>query len=78
MEHKEISIIIDKKEYKAPKEEMTGAELKVLGNVGSDRDLFEEMPGKQDDKKISDNETVHLKDGMHFYSVPKTINPGAK
>ena len=79
MDHNEtISIIIDKKEYKAPKEVMTGAELKALAQppIGNDKDLFETVP-KGDDIKIGDNQSVHLKNGMHFYSVPKTINPGS-
>jgi hypothetical protein len=71
-------IVIDDKEYKAPKEKMTGAELRALANppIGKDRDLFLTVPGPADDKKIGDTEVVELKPGMHFYSAPGTINPG--
>jgi len=77
-QHLPISIIIDHKEYKAPSEEMTGAQLRSLAAppIDADHDLFEEVPGPGDDIKVEDAATVHLKPGMHFYSAPKTINPG--
>ncbi len=74
---KKISIHIDKKQYFAPAETMTGAELKALGGVASAYDLFKDVPGQGDDIKIGDTESVHLKNGDHFYSVPKELNPGA-
>lgn len=76
--HLPIPIVIDDKPYKAPKEDMTGTELRQLAQppIGPDRDLFLVEPGPADDPKIGDNEVVHLKAGMHFYPAPKTINPG--
>lgn len=73
-----IPIQIDHKPYKAPKTEMTGAELRALAepNIGSERDLFEEVPGQGDDLPIANDQTVQLKPGMHFYSAPSNINPG--
>ena len=73
-----IHIIIDKKEYAAPKPVMTGAELRLLADphIGPDRDLFLVVPGKDDDK-IQNDQPVTLKPGMHFYSAPATINPGS-
>ncbi len=57
---------------------MTGAELRALAepDVGADRDLFRVVPGPGDDVKVGDLEAVGLEPGMHFYSAPKTINPG--
>lgn len=74
-----IDIIIDKKNYKAPKSPMTGLELRALAQppIGPDRDLWQVVPGKADDHKVGDAEEVALKPGMHFYSAPATINPGA-
>lgn len=72
-----ISIIIDKKQHFAPSETMTGAELKALGGVAAAYDLFKDVPGQGDDEKIADNQSVELKNGDHFYSVPKELNPGA-
>ena len=72
-----VSILIDKKQHFAPKEEMTGAELKALGGIGPGYDLFKEMPGQHDDVKIGDSERIRLKNGDHFYSVPQSLNPGA-
>lgn len=73
-----IPIEIDHKPYKAPKTPMTGEELRRLAQppIGADRDLFRVVPGPGDDVKVQDGDPVDLKPGMHFYSAPKTINPG--
>lgn len=74
-----IPIQIDHKPYQAPKTPMTGAELRALAQppIGQDRDLFLVVPGPKGDKKIGDNESVNIENGMHFYSAPRNINPGA-
>lgn len=73
-----IPIVIDDKHYKPEVEVMTGSELRRFADppIAADRDLFLELPGPADDKKIADNEPVPLKAGQRFYSAPKTINPG--
>jgi hypothetical protein len=73
-----VPIQIDHKPYKAPKPSMTGGEIRRLPepDIAADRDLFRVVPGPSDDVKIGDNEIVQLEPGMHFYSAPKTINPG--
>jgi hypothetical protein len=75
-----ISIFIDRKHYEAPTNPMTGAALRQLADpaIGPDRDLYLEVPGRGQDRLIGDMESVHLKEGMHFYSAPKTVNPGAR
>lgn len=76
---REIVIHIDHKQYKTTQESMTGAEIRALAKppISGDYDLWLEVPGKGDDKKIDDNDKVELKNGMHFYSVIRQINPGA-
>jgi hypothetical protein len=71
-----IVIHIDKKEFRAPKNPMTGRELKELGGVPTNYDLWHKIPGK-DDQRVADDESVQLKNGDHFYSAPSTLNPGA-
>ena len=71
-----IVIHIDKKEFRAPKNPMTGRELKELGGVPANYDLWHKIPGK-DDQRVADDESVQLKNGDHFYSAPSTLNPGA-
>ena len=75
-----IPIQIDHKPYKASKTPMTGSELRQLAQppVGADRDLFRVVPGPGDDVKVGDSDSVDLSNGMHFYSAPKTINPGGR
>lgn len=65
-----VSIHIDKKLFHAAKAEMTGAELKKLGGIEPSFRLFKEMPGKEPDVPVGDAETVALKNGDHFYSLP--------
>lgn len=73
-----IIIVIDDKKYVAPRANMIGTELRHLAvpPIGPDRDLFAEIFGPADDKKVADDEPIRLKTGMRFYSAPKTINPG--
>jgi hypothetical protein len=74
-EKPEIVIHIDKTQYRAPKSPMTGAELRALGAVGSDYDLWQKVPGK-DDLLVDPATVIELKNGDHFYTAPGTLNPG--
>ena len=74
--HEKVVIHIDKKEYSVDKSALTGVELKALVGITKDFDLFKVVPGQSDDIKIDDSQQVSLKNGDHFYSVPKTLNPG--
>lgn len=73
-----LTIHIDKKQYFAPKAQMTGAELKVLAGIAGDFVIYHVVPGQKDDVKVKDSEVVILKEGDHFYSVPGTLNPGGR
>jgi hypothetical protein len=49
---------------------MTGAELKQLAEIPLTNLLFREIHGPGDDEPISNDSTVHLQNGEHFYSMP--------
>jgi hypothetical protein len=71
----EVPIIIDKSPLKTPTP-TTGAALYVLGKVGADYDLWQDVPGA-DDKLIPDDATpIDVKPGTHFYTAKKKLNPG--
>jgi hypothetical protein len=72
-----IPISIDRRPYHAPLPRMTGAELRQLAepHIGPDRDLYLDVPGSGG-RLIADSETVDLRPGMHFFSVPRSINEG--
>ena len=72
-----IPVVIDGRPYKAPKTPMTGAELKTLGGVAADYDLWFETPGPADDQKLGDAVPFPVRQGNHFYSAQRAINPGA-
>lgn len=74
---KKFQIQIDRIHYTVTQEFMTGAELRRVPPtpIPSDRDLFEVVPGGPD-RKIGDNDTVEIRDGERFFTVPAHINPG--
>jgi hypothetical protein len=76
--HDEVSIIIDKTEYKSPNP-TTGGALYILSKVDVVKyDLYKEVHGNKDDELVNnDNTEINLKNGDHFYSVQKSINPGS-
>jgi len=73
----EFVIHVDRQEFKVPGPTISGTEIRTLPSppIGPDFDIYEEVPGG-DDKLIEDSTVVGLKNGLHFFSVPKTINPG--
>jgi len=77
--HKSYVIFIDREQFKVENEVMSGAELRALPTppIGQDRDLWEEVPGPGDDRKINDTDVVTLKEGTHFFTTPRAVTPGA-
>lgn len=65
-----FSIHIDGVEYKVDHESVTGAELKQLAQKDQQYQLFLEGHGHDEDQQIGDSQSVTLKNGMHFYTVP--------
>lgn len=74
---KEIVIHIDHTEYKVDVTEMTGTGLRALPDpaIGPEFDLWLEVPGGEDDR-VENDEDINLKNGIHFFTAPSTINPG--
>jgi hypothetical protein len=77
-QHETVSIHINKQQYHSPNP-TTGSALYELGNVDPQQwDLVLEVPGKGDDIFISNNATpLEVKNGSHFYTSQKDLNPGA-
>jgi hypothetical protein len=75
--HEQVEIFIDKKKHESPNPN-TGAALYTLGKVDPNtHDLYQEVHGKGEDKLIPNNHIeIHLKNGEHFFSVQKKLNPG--
>lgn len=78
MSEHEITIHIDRKEYRVDKVEMTGAEIRQLPSppIGPDYDLYLEVHDGED-RLIADDDEVHLQEGMHFFSTQRHITPGS-
>jgi hypothetical protein len=75
----QFQIQIDRMHYTVTKSPMTGAELRVVPatQIGSDRDLFEVVPGGSD-RKIEDATSVEIRNGTRFFTAPAHINPGKR
>ena len=77
MEKHEVRIFIDKQPKESPTP-TTGHALYVLGKIDSQTyDLYKETHHGDDELIKDDGTEIHLKDGEHFFSSPKKINPGA-
>lgn len=72
-----FEIRIDREHFRVQKAVLTGAELRALPNpsIGTDRDLFEVVPGGSD-RKIEIETKVDIKSGLRFFTAPAQINPG--
>jgi hypothetical protein len=74
-----FDIKIDRTVYAVHEKVLTGEQLRQLPkpDIGPDRDLFEVVPGKSDEK-IELNTQVEMRNGLRFFTAPAQINPGAK
>ena len=77
-EPKVFNIRIDRTEYEWREEKITGAQLRRLPAtpIPPERDLFQVVPGHPD-RKIANDDSVTVHDGLRFFTAPNTINPGA-
>ena len=73
-----ITIKIDKESVHTSEDQLTGSGIRQLVSppISPERDLWLVNPGPADDDRISDDQAVPLKNGMHFFTAPTTINPG--
>lgn len=76
---RKLTIFIDGAPVQAPKQTMTGLELRQLTDpeIGGDRDLWQDVKGELDNL-VEDEEPIRLKSKMVFFTVPKVINPGIR
>ncbi|MCY4515141.1 MAG: multiubiquitin domain-containing protein [Candidatus Tectomicrobia bacterium] len=76
-EHKVFTIQIDRAKYEWSEEKISGAQLRDLPSppIPIERDLFQVVPGHSD-RKIKDDDTIEVYDGLRIFTAPNTINPG--
>lgn len=63
-------IHIDGQQFKVTETSLTGAQIKALAAKDAQYQLFLEAHGNDPDQLINDTQSVSLKNGMHFYTVP--------
>lgn len=71
-------IRIDKNNFDVLNQFITGAELKKLGGIPADYEIFLKVNGPGEDKLITDNEKVDLSEPgrEHFYGCKPNTNNG--
>ncbi|MEO6803181.1 MAG: hypothetical protein ABI197_08060 [Granulicella sp.] len=78
-EHHVVPVYIDRVHYDAPSHHLPGHVLRGLSKppVPEDRDLWQEVEGPTDDILIRPEGSYEVHEWTHYYTAPKTINPGA-
>lgn len=66
----QFEISIDGKNFKVDQEALSGGQIKALVGKDATWQLFLEEPGNSPDQLIGDTQSVKLRNGMHFYTVP--------
>ena len=76
---KGFQIQIDRTRYEVIEDKLSGTQLRQVPSppIPPERDLFQVIPGHPD-KKIKDDDTVQIYDGLRFFTAPNTINPGLR
>jgi hypothetical protein len=77
--HAVVPVYIDRIHYDAPSHRMSGEAIRDLSKppVPDDRDLWLEVEGPTDDQLIRPGNDYDVKTWAHYYTAPKTINPGS-
>ena len=67
-EHNSVEVVINDKRYVFELHVRTGLEIKEKADIPANYSLYRRSPG--DNEPISNDETVTLHDGEHFFSRP--------
>ena len=69
---KTYTIQIDRTEYVVTQNRMTGADLRRVPTppIPADRDLFQIIPGRPDEK-VEDDDRILVTDGLRFFTAPQ-------
>lgn len=73
----QFQIQIDRVHYTVQEPQLSGVQIRqlVAPPIGADRDLFEVVPGGSD-RKIADQDSVVMRNGLRLFTAPGQINPG--
>jgi hypothetical protein len=73
-----IPIFINRREYRAPRAQLTGQEILALAGLGPDHDLF--LLSSEGDRTggqpVGLDQTITLHPGEHFRAIPANRNFG--
>jgi hypothetical protein len=66
--HTKVVIFINGHKFEVGAQQLTGKQIKELGNVPDNETLYLKVHG--DEQRIRDDELIELKSGEHFESAP--------
>ena len=69
-EKTKFEIHVDGVKYEVLENYLSGRQVKSLAGKDAQYQLFLEEHGNNADKLVGDDESVPMKNGMHFYTVP--------
>jgi len=72
---KSIKIFIDDQEYTLEQETLVGSELRNMAKLDASAELWQSIPGANNDKFVESSDIIKLQDGAMFISLKKTIGP---
>lgn len=71
----EYSIYIDDSLYKVNRAKIDGVALRKLASLASHQDIWQVIPGPDNDKLIGLEDIIELRSGMQFFTAKKMISP---
>lgn len=67
---KKVTVLINQRPHHFDVAQVTGADLKRAAAIAPANLLFREVAGPTDDEPITDDQSVTLHSGDHFYDMP--------
>lgn len=73
-----VLIVIDEVQCRVAAGEIAGRDLRQATDapVGSDRDLWREVPGDGPDELVEEEQIVVIEEGARFFTAARHITPG--
>jgi len=69
-------IYVDDKEYTVEQQTISGSDIRNIANLDVSAELWQAIPGPNNDKFIASFDIITVEDGAKFISLKKTICPG--
>jgi hypothetical protein len=72
-EQDQLEIVVDAERFTVAGRTMSGSQIKALARKDLQHQLFLEGPGDRPDRRVKEEDSVQLRSGMRFYTVPPAV-----